>query len=312
MNSSLYCKEKNPLVINEVIDQNTFIQTAFVTYSRIPNLTEDDKILAEYLSQKNISVRPVLWDDETVDWQRFDAVILRSMWDYFERPEEFNKWIDKLERLGCKVLNPLSIVRWNRNKNYFDDFSGKGFSLPPYVICIRRKNESLKKIMEDKGLRKAVVKPAVSGGAYNTWITSIDTADADQVRFTELLEKGDVIIQQFVEEIITKGELSLVFFNREFSHAFRKKVKPGDFRVQSQFGGTEEAIDPDDYVLNCSANILNSITGPLLYARVDGVIRDDGEFLLMELELIEPSLSVAGNDRACENFYAALIEILID
>ena len=164
--------------------------------------------------------------------------------------------------------------------------------------------------MEENKWSKAVVKPAVSGGAYNTWDTAIGTAGSDEMHFSELLKAGNVIVQQFVEEIITNGELSLVFFNKKFSHAICKKAKPGDFRVQTQFGGTAEAIQPANALLKHSLSILNSISEQLLYARVDGVVRDDGKFVLMELELIEPGLSVASNDRACENFYVALEEIL--
>ena len=286
------------------------MQVAFVTYHKEPDLTQDDKILMQYLVQKNIAVSPVLWDDATINWQQFDAIILRSMWDYFERPDEFNQWLDKLELLGCKVLNPLSVVKWNQNKNYFDDFSKKGIGLPPYVICSKKNTGTLKKIMEDNGWRKVVVKPTISGGAYNTWITTTGSAVADEMRFGELLQTGDVIVQLFVEEIITKGELSLVFFNKRFSHAICKKAKQGDFRVQTQFGGTADAIEPDKIVLLQATDLLNNINEPLLYARVDGIVMDDGKFLLMELELIEPSLSVFSNDKACENFYAALVEIL--
>ncbi len=285
------------------------MQVAFVTYHKEPFLTNDDKLLVQYLLQKNITVSPEIWDDATINWQQFDTIILRSTWDYFERPNEFNLWLDKLEQLGCNVLNPLSVIRWNQNKNYFDDFSRKGVLLPPYIICSQKNNSTLKKIMEDNGWSKAVVKPAISGGAYNTWVTNIDIA-ADEIRFAELLQTGDVIVQIFVEEIITKGELSLVFFNKRFSHAFCKKAKKGEFRVQTQFGGTTEAIQPGKNILMQATDLLNGIPEPLLYARVDGVVMNDGRFLLMELELIEPSLSVFSNDKACENFYAALTEIV--
>ena len=102
----------------------------------------------------------------------------------------------------------------------------------------------------------------------------------------------------------------MVFFNKKFSHAICKKAKQGDFRVQTQFGGTAEAIQPDEAILIQATDLINSIAEPLLYARVDGVLIDNGRFLLMELELIEPSLSVSSHEKACENFYAALVELL--
>ncbi len=283
---------------------------AFVTYAKAPDLTPDDRILAQYLSQKNITIVPVLWDDEAIDWYAFDAIIIRATWDYFERPQEFNQWLDRLEPLAHKVWNPLSVVKWNQDKRYFDDFTKKGIGLPPYIICPRNGKANLKQIMEDNGWRKAVVKPAISGGAYHTWVVHTDTAITDQSRFAVLQETGDVIVQVFVEEIITNGELSLVFFNKKFSHAICKKAKQGDFRVQAQFGGTAEVIQPSEAVLSQATDLINSVEEPLLYARVDGVVMEDGRFLLMELELIEPSLWVSNHERGCENFYEALNEIL--
>ena len=285
------------------------MQVAFVTYHKFPALYEDDQLLQQYLIQKGIEVLPVSWDDETINWKQFDVIVLRSMWDYFERPAEFDQWLDKLESFGCNVLNPVSVAKWNQNKNYFDDFSRKGIPLPPYVICTHKNNHTLKNILQKNGWSKAVVKPTISGGAYNTWITNIDTVKEEEIRFTELLKSGDVIVQVFVEEIITKGELSLIFFNKKFSHAICKKAKQGDFRVQLQFGGTSTAIQPDADILAQARDLLNSIPETLLYARVDGVVTDEGKFLLMELELIEPVLSVSTNDKACENFYAAFIAI---
>ena len=285
------------------------MQVAFVTYHKFPDLYEDDKLLHQYLTQKSIEVIPVSWDDASVNWQQFDVIVLRSMWNYFEQPVEFDQWLDKLKLLGCKVLNPLSVVKWNQNKNYFDDFSKNGVLLPSYVICSQKNNITLKSILQENNWNKAVVKPTISGGAYNTWIANIDTVDIDENRFAELLKNGDVIVQIFVEEIITKGELSLIFFNKKFSHAICKRVKQGDFRVQVQFGGTVEPIEPNELILTQATNLLNSIPETLLYARVDGVITNDGNFLLMELELIEPVLFVSTNNKACENFYNALIAI---
>nr|MDQ3016487.1 hypothetical protein [Bacteroidota bacterium] len=257
---------------------------AFVTYWKLPNLTDDDRLIQQYLQERGFEVRPTLWDDPNVDWEAFDALVLRSMWDYFERPDEFNIWLDKMESLHCLVLNPISIVRWNQNKNYFDEFARKGILLPPYVIIPGNDNQQLEKILADHQWQKAVVKPAISGGAYNTWVTTKDSAADDETRFAELLKSGDVIVQIFVEEIITKGELSLIYFNKKFSHAILKRAKEGDFRIQTQFGGTAEIFQPTHSILRQATDLLNGVEESLLYARVDGVVTDDGRFLLMELE----------------------------
>lgn len=283
---------------------------AFVTYACLPELNEDDRIIASYLSERNIAVTPVSWDDAKVNWKDFDVVILRSMWDYFERPEEFNIWVEKMENLGCLVLNPLSVVRWNGNKRYFDTFSKRGFKLPSYHIYNQNHTGSLYSILETNGWSKAVVKPVISGGAYNTWVTDLSTAALHEERFHELLNTGELIVQNFIEDIITEGELSLIFFDKKFSHAIKKKPKAGDFRVQTQFGGSAVPVNPSEQVLAIATTLIESIEEPLLYGRVDGVVTTEGDFLLMELELIEPVLSVFSHEKACENFYNALMKLV--
>jgi glutathione synthase/RimK-type ligase-like ATP-grasp enzyme len=281
------------------------MQICFVTCSKEPALTKDDLLLSRYLLNKNINVVPSIWDDITVNWQAYDAIILRSMWDYHTRIDEFNAWLDRLELLGCIVLNPVSIVKWNQNKKYLADLSPQGALLLPYYFCLQNSNIRLPDIMEINNWDKAVIKPAVSGGSFNTWTTTALSVATDEFRFVEMLQNGDVIVQKFMDEIITNGELSLMFFDKKFSHAIIKKAQPGDFRVQSQFGGTAEPAYPGESVIKKAQALLNTIDEPLLYARVDGILLNNDEFYLMELELIEPALFIGSNENACENFYRA-------
>jgi glutathione synthase/RimK-type ligase-like ATP-grasp enzyme len=110
----------------------------------------------------------------------------------------------------------------------------------------------------------------------------------DQQKLDRLVGKADVIVQKFVEEI-NEGEVSLLFFNKKFSHAVLKKARPDDFRVQNDFGGTAELFTPSRELITQGEKIVSSVSEPLLYARVDGVVVR-GRFILMELELIEPVL----------------------
>jgi len=285
------------------------MQICFVTCGAEALLTPDDGLLVNYLSSKNIKVSAAIWDDDQIDWLKYDAIILRSMWDYHTQPDKFNLWLDRLESLNCTVYNPVSVVKENLNKKYLADFYKAGILLPPLEFCAHKTTNSLTAILQANSWDKAVVKPAISGGSYNTWITNLPVSQQDELHFAEMLLSGDVIVQKFVNEIITGGELSLIFFNKKFSHAILKRAKQGDFRVQLKFGGTAEAIQPDEEVLNAAMAILNLVDEPLLYARVDGVLLNN-EFYLMELELIEPALSIASNTMACENFYRALSELL--
>jgi glutathione synthase/RimK-type ligase-like ATP-grasp enzyme len=286
------------------------MQICFVTCSKEPDLTDDDLLLSRYLLPKDIIVVPAIWDDAKINWQAYDAIVLRSTWDYHTRIDEFNIWLNKLESLGCVVLNPVSVVKWNQNKKYLAELSQQGALVPAHHFCPQNSDTPLTNIMNVNNWEKAVVKPAVSGGSFNTWTTTALNATADESRFAQMLQYGDVIVQEFMDEVITSGELSLMFFDKKFSHAVIKKAKLGDFRVQAQFGGISEPAFPEEAVLKNAAALLDIIKEPLLYARVDGIIANDGQFYLMELELIEPVLFLRSDENSCENFYNALRHLL--
>jgi len=143
----------------------------------------------------------------------------------------------------------------------------------------------------------AVVKPAISATAHQTWLVAPQRASEQQARFEALLASSPsgVMVQPFLPEI-RDGEWSLVFLGGEFSHAVLKRPADGDFRVQHDFGGTVERLEPEAFlvedaraVLHAAARATDTRVEEILYARVDGIVRDEA-LLLMELELIEPVL----------------------
>lgn len=281
----------------------------FVTNDAWPSLTPDDQLLADYLGNKGVLVTASIWNDEHVDWSVSDAIILRSTWDYHQKIDDFNAWLDRLVAAGRPVLNPVSIVKWNLNKGYLVELHNAEKHVPPFAFCPQNSNVSLLELFESRGLNKAVVKPAVSGGSFNTWVSNASSVIDDEPKFKAMLGNGDVIVQKFMDEIVDEGELSLMFFNKEYSHTILKRAKKGDFRVQSKFGGTVEKFEPGEAIVQYAASLLTDIDEPLLYARVDGVVSDD-RFYLMELELIEPALFMVYDADACGSFYKALKALL--
>jgi len=185
-----------------------------------------------------------------------------------------------------------------------------GVLIPEYQIINRNINSNLSSLLELRGWSKAVIKPAISGGAYNTWVTGKNLAAEHQLDFEKLLSEQDVIVQKFSEEIAESGEWSLIYFNKKFSHAVCKKAKPGEFRVQAQFGGHHQRVIPDPQLLAQVEHILSLMEEPLLYARIDGYLDKESRFYLMELELIEPVLFFDSHPAACSNFYTALKQLI--
>lgn len=283
---------------------------AFVTYEKLPDGTDDDRLAIAALSERGVMVQPAVWSSDRVDWQAFDGIVFRSPWDYFKRFEAFQNWLGSIENMGLHIWNPSRVIRWNAEKTYLHDLARRGVNTVPTTIIEQHAPRSLEAILRDHGWPKAVVKPAVSADAYETWMTDPSVARDDQPSFESLLKKSNVLIQPFVPEITQQGEWSLIFFNRVFSHAMLKKPRPGDFRVQQHYGGTVVAALPSHDLIAQAAELLTLIDDPLLYARVDA-ISVKGKLMLMELEVFEPSLFFGAYPESAERFADALLTLLV-
>lgn len=287
---------------------------AFVTcepfgHIRADGFAPDDALAIADLERVGVHVSAVRWDDPSAAWEHFDLVIVRSPWDYFRRLPEFLAWLDHLERVGARVHNPVRVIRDNLDKRYLLDLAQRGVPVTPTVHVPRGAAPELAVVLAQRGWDEAVVKPAVSAAAFETWRVAVAGADAAQARFAALVAERDVLIQPFLAEIAEGGEWSLVFFTGRYSHALRKFPAPGDFRVQQYHGGSlQGAVAPPELIAEATA-ILAQASGPLLYARVDGVQTRDG-FRVMELELIEPELFLRTDPAAPERFALAVQEVL--
>jgi glutathione synthase/RimK-type ligase-like ATP-grasp enzyme len=281
---------------------------AWVTYKQLNDIAPDDRLAAEAVRRRGVRVDPVVWDDPGVDWTAYDAVVIRSCWDYQYSPEKFAQWMDALERSGARVFNPIPVVRWNHDKRYLRDLESRGVAIAPTYWCVRGDSPRVQEVMASQGWEKAVVKPTISGTAMSTWVVSADDRINHDAELAALLAKRDMMIQEFMPEILS-GEWSIVFFGGEFSHAVVKRAKAGDFRVQDEHGGSWAEEEPSAELVEQARRVLRCVDEELLYARVDGVVRD-GQFVLMELELIEPMLYIGGNGGAAEMFARKLIERL--
>lgn len=278
---------------------------AFVTSSIKPDFTGNDLQVVDSLKTIGVEVTPLPWDVETNEWNSFDLVVLRSCWNYHLHPEKFVQWIDRMEKQKVKMFNPLNIVRWNLHKGYLQELESKGVSLLETVWFDRGSRAHLALIMNEKNWKKAVLKPAISAGSFNTILVTKEEALQHQQQFESLLNQFDILVQKFMPEIQTEGEWSLIFFNKKFSHAVIKRPVENEFRVQHDFGGTATHDTPPPFVLKQAEKILELINEPLLYARVDGVVSGN-KFLLMELELIEPVLFLDKENGSAQAFAQAI------
>lgn len=227
---------------------------------------------------------PVSWDDPGVDWSAHEAAILRTTWDYQDRLDEFLGTLERIQR-HTRVLNPPAVVRWNVDKSYLFDLQEKRIPILPTWRAKLLDRASLQYCMERFRCGDLVIKRCIGASAEGQY----RYRDGDAVPLVDPAS-GPWLVQPYQPSITSEGELSLVFFGERCSHAIRKRPAPDDYRVQSLYGGQEQAVPIDEEAAAIAAKALAATDPGLLYARVDLMRREDGSLAVTELELIEPYL----------------------
>ena len=280
-------------------------RVGFVTSDELRTLTPDDRSVMPVLAERGVEVVPVVWTEPLPE--RLDALVLRSTWDYHLKLAEFLAWVDAVEAARIPLFNKPSTVRWNVEKRYLSEIEERGVPIVPTWHVSRGSPMELPALLREAGWTEAVVKPSVSGGAFETWRAG--PTDADAVRFAGQVARMDCLVQPFLPELVSFGEWSLLFFRGVYSHAVLKRPGQGDFRVQEEFGGVHGLVEAPRATVEAATRALEAGGHETLYARVDGVIRN-GRFEVMELELVEPTLFFEADPGSAVRFADALIEQL--
>ncbi len=285
----------------------------FVTSEEDPNLIDDDRLVFSFLEANSISVQPIVWDRfDQREILNCEALVFRSCWNYHRKYSEFLRFLDDLKSLKIPVFNPLDILQWNLNKKHILEFEQK--ILIPKTKWLQSETgitaHQIKTIAQECFVDQIVVKPAVSLNGQDTYLLSLSNITRIEEIILSLLKDRDVLIQEFIPEIQTQGEISLIYFNKKFSHAIRKIPAQNEFRVHSEYGGKKQSTKASEQSLLYARTILNEIKSDLLYARVDLVESKRGP-ILIELELTDPMLYLATQEDAAQNFAKAVCEMLL-
>jgi glutathione synthase/RimK-type ligase-like ATP-grasp enzyme len=264
---------------------------ALVTSEAYPGLEPDSQLLLPALKQLGVDPVPSIWSDETIDWAAFDAVVVRSPWDYFDREAEFLAWLERANAAAKAFANPADLIAWNAHKTYLRELEAKGV---PVVDTQWIGPGETATIEHERG----IVKPAVAGGAKG-----LEQVSAGQ----QVTAEVDLLVQPLLESIRTEGELSLFYADGVFTHMVRKVPTQGDIRVQPEYGSVVTLEEPTAAMHEASDKVLQAIGRTLTYARVDLVYAGDGSLRLIELEIIEPQLYLAWAPAAATEAFAAAI-----
>ncbi len=269
---------------------------------------EDEPLLLAALADDGISAAAADWADPSVDWAAADAVVVRSTWDYAPRRDEFLTWARAVEGV-TRLFNPADVLAWNTDKRYLAGLADAGIPVVPTAWAATSGELAAALDRWDD----LVVKPTVSAGARDTARFRPGERDAAGELAAAILASGrSVMVQPYLARLDADGETGLVYLDGEYSHAFRKgallagaPLGPGLYaeeEIGARDAGAAQRALGDDVL----AQVAERTGGAPLYSRVDLVPGPDGEPLLIELELTEPSLFLTTDPGAAARVAAAI------
>ncbi|MGW7534900.1 ATP-grasp domain-containing protein [Amycolatopsis sp. NPDC054798] len=278
----------------------------------------DMPLLREACAKIGLDTEVCQWEDTGVDWSRFDAVVLRSPWNYVDQLPDFLAWCERVEE-ATLLLNPLAVARWALDKSYLADLAALGVPVVPSRFASPGDDPDLvvrEVLAEHRDATEIVVKPGI--GAYSRNVRRFTRpAAAEAAEHLEKLfgEGGHALVQPYFESVDRDGETNLIYFDRQYSHAIRKAamlmpdgtvhVPTLDFRKPRVADEDERAVA--SAALDAAASHLG-LDRPLLYGRVDLVRDDRGQPRVLELDICEPSLNLPFGDGSALRFATVLAE----
>ena len=271
----------------------------------IENVLREDELVMKALAKQGLKVARKSWDDPDFDWSTTKYAIFRTTWDYFDRYPEFSRWLEKASK-QTQFINSKSLIYWNIDKHYLKDLSKAGVNIPKTVFVEQGSGVTLADAISSAKTNNGfttdtyILKPCVSGAARHTYKIEEDEIEGHEEIFQKLVTQEAMMLQEFQKNIVSEGEISMMVFNGEFTHAVLKIVKPGDFRVQDDFGGTIHDYAPNQEQIAFAQSVVEAAPELPIYARVDIFKDNSGNRALAELEIFEPELWFRLNPNAAD------------
>lgn len=288
------------------------MKIALASCSDLPGWEVDDAPFHARLEARGAVLSHPAWDDPDVDWESFDACLIRTTWDYMDRREAYVNWAESVAQ-KIPFFNPPEIIRWNTEKTYLRQLQKRGVPIAPTLFLDAGSQVNLAERMREFGWERGFLKPTVGATARETLRFGLDELELAQSHVDRMLAQEGMMLQPYLAAVEEVGELSAIYLGGRFSHAVRKVPCPGDYRVQDDFGAKDYPVELTiqqrqlaDRTVHAASEFCTK--GDLLYARVDWLTDDEGQLVLTELELVEPSLFFRHCDTAADQLAEALVQ----
>ncbi len=278
---------------------------AYLTMDDIGNFVIDSDLSFAPMADLGWAVEMVPWR-RAVDWDDYDVVYICTPWDYQSDVAAFLDVLEAVERSSAQLVNSLELVRWNLEKTYLGELEMRGADIVPSLFFDRFDADRVAECFAAHDAGKLVLKPVVGANADHIFVVTDPLSDEVVDELRQTYERRSFFVQPFMNSVQSEGEYSLFFFAGDYSHAILKKPRAGDFRTQEEHGADILSVEAPAALVETARHVLGVVNPQPVYVRAD-FVRDSGErFLLMELELIEPSLYFRTDPGSATRFAKAL------
>lgn len=287
-----------------LLTDHRYLETSYPDqYSQ--NVLDEDQAVLDELKKLGLKVHRTNWDNPNFDWSSTNHVLFRTTWDYSERFEEFSKWLMEVSQ-QTTLINPKELIFWNVDKHYLQELQNNGVRIPNTVFIETGDNRSLDEIANSTNWKEFILKPTVSAGSRHTYRFGPSDIKKHEAIFSELIANESMMLQEFQTQVVSKGEVAFMVFGGKFSHAVLKKAKPGDFRVQDDFGGSIHPYEATAEEIAFVEKAFNACNPTPVYARVDVIWNNENKMVVIEIELVEPELWFRMNEQSAGKFASAI------
>ena len=282
---------------------------AFLSMDSLEDFFSYDQMLFEPLKTVGWLAEEVSWRKPDVDWNNYDAVVIRTTWDYQDDVEGFMACLQRIEASSAQLQNSLKIVEWNISKSYLKDLQNQGINIVPTLWFDSFSLSEIQAGFDYFDSPQLVIKPLISANADHTYRLTPESLVQQADDLKAIFASREFMLQPFLNGIVDEGEYSLFYFAGHYSHSILKQPESGDFRVQEEHGGRLSSIQPCEDMLTTARHSLAALPEDVLYARID-LVRHKKEIVVIEIELIEPSLYFNMDADSPQRFVDAFIEML--
>ena len=296
------------------------LRIALASCDPYPPVADDEVLLRQALRARGADVEDPAWD-APIDWSRFDAVLIRTTWNYHERKEAFVAWSEATSAV-TRLFHGPEVIRWNSDKRYLAALEARGVRLAETAwLAIGMPLAEAAREIRTRAERwtRGFLKPVVGANAWRTLAFDAGEAGLGQALAFLQAEATDAngrltagfMLQPYLASVESEGERSLIWIDGAPAHAIAKVPAPGDYRVQEDWGAKDFRIEAEPELRELATRAIDAaeaiVRQRLLYARIDTLRDAAGRLVLNELELVEPALFFRHAPETAERLAAALL-----